>query len=295
MIRQLKRDLVTEFIKFVSQLSGFTPKNTPSPFFIIGCGRSGNTLLRKLIIENTNAVIPAETYVIPDIVKYYFISSKQKRLQNIKKIITEHPEARTLGIEENSDIFNTLRGDSDIYSILEFFYKYIASIDNITLVGDKTPLNTLFVERIQLIYPNAKFIYMHRNPLSVVSSYLDSGIYKNIDQATERWVDSITQLKKIKDKNPNSVLEIDYEDLVYDPAVQINRIIKFIGLKSESKPVKKLGDVEIHPHHENVKKAITIGNIEKYKQKLDKKQIKKIEGLLGRNFYCKSLYVEKYR
>jgi hypothetical protein len=43
---------------FASQLPGY------SPFFIIGSGRSGNTLLRKLLMENSRVVIPPE---IPDL------------------------------------------------------------------------------------------------------------------------------------------------------------------------------------------------------------------------------------
>lgn len=42
-----------------------------NPFFIIGSGRSGNTLLRRIIVQSPGIHIPPETYVLLSLVKLF--------------------------------------------------------------------------------------------------------------------------------------------------------------------------------------------------------------------------------
>ncbi|HEX6923051.1 MAG TPA: sulfotransferase, partial [Bacillales bacterium] len=41
------------------------------PFFIIGSGRSGNTLLRTILFQNPDIVIPPESYVLGKAIRRY--------------------------------------------------------------------------------------------------------------------------------------------------------------------------------------------------------------------------------
>lgn len=41
------------------------------PFFIIGSGRSGNTLLRRILTKKNGIVIPPETYVLGKVIRLH--------------------------------------------------------------------------------------------------------------------------------------------------------------------------------------------------------------------------------
>ena len=56
-----------------------------TPFFIIGSGRSGNTLLRTILTGNSDLSIPPESYRLPFAIKRFHIHNNR----DWKEIVTE--------------------------------------------------------------------------------------------------------------------------------------------------------------------------------------------------------------
>jgi len=101
---------------------------------------------------------------------------------------------------------------------------------------DKTPRYYWILNEIHELFPDAKYIYLTRNPINVFSSTMTSWgnntlknyfyCYEDLNIAYKK----ISESFKINHEN-NNVLHIKYEDLITDTNKTIKQISKFLLLK----------------------------------------------------------------
>src|SRR5690606_31966252 len=161
------------------------------PFFIIGSGRSGNTLLRSMLVASNQLSIPPESYVWPRIIRrfsaYSFLpwdilsSMIVGEFESYKEYMTwdvnlypAHQKARKLRKKDQS-LSNVINSIYQTYNIAK-------SQEGIRW-GDKTPINTIYINKILKVFPNAQYIHIERDPLDVVCSYVKAGLYSNYEEA----------------------------------------------------------------------------------------------------------------
>ncbi|MFZ4451733.1 sulfotransferase family protein [Salibacterium aidingense] len=273
-----------------------------TPFFIVGSGRSGNTLLRSMLIgERENGiVIPPESYVLGNVVKKYH---KMARVNNIKwedlcavvtSTFTNHQEFKLWGLDDRDIEKSLLEIPRDHRSldqmIIRIYKLYGESLGIDTKMwGDKTPLNVFNLNVINKTFPEAKFIHLIRDGRDVASSYVKSGLYSDITEACERWNQSLHHVNKFsKYKSSNKIMDIKYEDLIYHPEDELKRICDFLNISFSDSMLNRdtqinLGDVEGLSHHENVKNPINSSSIGKWKKDLDSSDQQKVNDLCYQN------------
>lgn len=275
------------------------------PFFIVGSGRSGNTLLRKLLNNHSTISIPPETYVLGRVIKRYRQQRTMRWSDLVEYVFSTfefHPEFETFDISLRP-LVQELKAVSienrNLAFMLNSFYVYYAKQIGVDCKqwGDKTPLNTFSLERIHSVFPDAKFVHIVRDGCDVVSSYINAGIYQKIEDAAKRWDVSVKLVEKFKKKHGGLVLTIRYEDLVTEPKSILINICHFIGvdfefqmLEEKKDSVKKLGDVEMRAHHASVLKPINTSSIGKGRSLLSVDQKEKIQKIIG--YQLKSLGYE---
>lgn len=105
---------------------------------------------------------------------------------------------------------------------------------------DKMPMNFFYIGVIHLLFPKAKIIYCHRNPIATCLSCYQilfgtgnlqysydltelGQAYRIHEQLMEHW-------RKVL---PKSILEVKYEQLVENPETEIKRVLEFCGLEFE--------------------------------------------------------------
>lgn len=268
------------------------------PFFIIGSGRSGNTLVRRILNEHSELYIPPETYVMGESIRLY------KRYRNIGwahlvKLIYGtyefHPEFNTFHMGNLSSLYFQVsayrKEERSLSNIFHSFYEHYKTTHGLTgkRWGDKTPLNTLYVNEIFQVFPDAKFIHIIRNPYDAIHSYVKSGIYKNYSDAAQRWKKSVEIASAFGKKNPGSYYEIEYEQLVENPELHIKNVCEFLAIAYEenmlnmSERSDNLGDVDTLEHHANVLKPISKDNIGKGVRSLSKEDILIINEVLEKS------------
>lgn len=84
---------------------------SPRPFFIIGSGRSGSTLLRRILCANPELHIPPETYVLGPAISLWEATEGDAwpvRVGRILDLFERHPEFETFGT--SLDALNTSPG-----------------------------------------------------------------------------------------------------------------------------------------------------------------------------------------
>lgn len=156
------------------------------PIFIMGLHRSGTSILYKMLNETGKLNSLTAYHILNyDMLLYNYVNGledkKKDELNNLFKSKgitnrkTDYMEVTSDYVHEYVYIFSERNYPSKItHKNKELFdnickkLSYISGNDNPILL--KNPYdypNFLFIKKI---YPNAKFIFIHRNPLSVISS-----------------------------------------------------------------------------------------------------------------------------
>jgi hypothetical protein len=185
----------------------------PTPIFIFGMPRSGTTLIEQILSMHH------EVYAAGELIEFYDILKQ------------EVPDPTDLSVAAPHQIRNTAVRYAEILRRLNNTARYVT---------DKMPYNFLRIGFIAACFPNAKMIHCRREPrdicLSCYERYFLQGqeytynlielaqFYKSYNKLSCFWS------SMIGDRN---LLEISYEDLVRDPAVEIDRMLAFVDLKMQ--------------------------------------------------------------
>jgi len=208
----------------------------PIPF-VVGVPRSGTTLLRMMLDEHPDLAIPAETHFMPELLRKWREwrddgVSEDERCQRVIGFLD--------GFHRRQDWPVT---DDEIAAALK--HRPITPGEAISAVhvayarkvgkprwGDKTPQYLRRMQLLQRAIPNARFIHLIRDGRDVGVSV--TGLSWGADtteEAAEQWVRQITQAReRAATLQPDTYLEVRYEDLVSDPEPTLSRIAEFIEL-----------------------------------------------------------------
>lgn len=291
----LKLNLVVRFLFSRKKLT--TSHDFEEPFFIIGYGRSGNTLLRSMLISGEEVSIPPESYVLPRLIKLH---KKYNFLpwSDLTSIIVgefeAYPEFFTWEIDlinAKKNIRNLPTSKQTLSHIINEIYKdyTIQKHNKYFKWGDKTPVNLRFIDKLLKVYPNAKFIYIKRNPKDAISSALNSNIYKDLNQALYFYEICHKKINFLrKHTSVNQIIEVNYEDLVSKPIVNLQHVCDFLNISYSEKMLEfwnkknELGDVNVHEHHNNIGNPLNTKSIGKWKKFLTENQVIKIDKRLNK-------------
>ena len=244
--------------------------------FIVGSGRSGNTLLRKILMEKFSLYIPPETYILGDVISTDILIngfSWKQRVDFLLSRLQFHPEFETFQLN-NLNEFSTIakKWDSCDQSIGKLYlelYRWLGNKKDIKfeVVGDKTPFNTMSLGLIKRVWPNAKYIFLERDPYDVCSSYVKARIYETVREAATRWLTSkVAWSNHKKGLKSQNYIEVTYEYLVSNPEIFLDNVYSKFDFKLRDEKlniVRDLGDVNLREHHSNVNNPISRDSIAK--------------------------------
>jgi c-di-AMP phosphodiesterase-like protein len=140
-----------------------------------------------------------------------------------------------------------------------------ASDDKHIYFLDKTPRYHLIIPEIAETFPEAKFIFLFRHPLSIYSSVLrtwnknrffNHGHYVDLYEGPDNLLKGYNILKE-------KSLKINYEDLVIDLEKQVNSISKYLNLKSEEFNIEEYNSKDLKGRmgdQKGIKKYSSVSN-----------------------------------
>ena len=191
-----------------------------NPIFIVGMPRSGTTLVEQIISSHSDVSGLGETNFLNSLINRIFFNKKNDKCEYVLNG-TDHNKLNTI-YKEYFDIISYFENKEKCFT-------------------DKSLLNFQWIGFIKIIFPNAKVINCSRDPKNNCLS-----IYKNLFDHEGAWCydkNELTQYYKLysdlmafwKDKIPNFVYDIKYENLIKDPVNQIKSLIKKSNLSWDEK------------------------------------------------------------
>lgn len=253
------------------------------PLFVIGSGRSGNTLVRRVLLASEQIYIPPETYVLGDIIESWtrsFSLPWRQRVWLFCAFFERHPHFHTFGID-NLNTFATeaiALPDQNLRALIEAYFRFLAREAGSGAVrwGDKTPWNTNHLAAIGRIFPQARYLWLVRDGRDVALSYVEAGLYNDLSSAAARWVDANRACARFTRWAPHTRL-VRYEDIVADPESEFAGIFAWAGLDFapemlETRPMR-MGDVEALSHHAAVANKISAVSVGKWKSGISEAEL----------------------
>ena len=271
------------------------------PFFILGSGRNGSTLLNRILNEHPDLFLPSEQYFLgPSIIRFgllNYLSWNQLVDTLLSKITSEASHTWDIDLGDTKNQLIDLE-DRDLQSIVDILYKtYSEQLGETKIWGDTTPLNTFYTKQLFSVFPKARYLFLIRDGRDVAASYKKGGEafdeFQEVSESTSRWIHSIKCLDWLSKKAEVQIIK--YEDLVTEPDQLLESICDFLNIDQLPKGWRSYTDhvpsTEFYQpkHHQNIKKAPNQASIGKWEEALDDQEknyvLRKMKPYLSRFGY----------
>lgn len=227
--------------------------------FIVGAPRSGTTLLREILNRHSKIAICPETHYFTHFKKHLFFETilKPKKLNHLRVIDFWYNF-----INDNSNIIEKIVNRLDIKNIIDSLDNYSWFLDsqinnkeilenlppigkdyqrvfkgwlrlygkqhNRPIVGEKTPIHVLYMEEIQKIFEDARFVHIIRNPYSTVASLKKMPwAEKDLKKLTKLWL----KCTYIDTVNIKKYHRIKFESLLNNPKLYLKKLCNFLDIE----------------------------------------------------------------
>ncbi len=222
---QARSDLRQSILRFGR---GLDPANShfanfAAPLVLVGAARGGTTLLANLVGAHPRVTIYHERF--------------------------------TIGKDSYRDTFEATHGTDDLARAFICYLPHALKQANarwgIKICTYHWARDDY--DRFLHTFPRAQIIFVVRDGRDVVLSMLKrSQLFKTPEQCATRWLESVEVFEYLRDRAPQQLLWFRYEELVADPARQVQAICQFIGEEFhpemlDPKTWPRVGSYEIAP------------------------------------------------
>lgn len=229
--------------------------SSSAPFFIVGCGRSGTTLLRLILSGHSRIHILPETWFVEPLVRQLPLTEPltSAQVQSAIAIVTGHyrwPDM-DIGAEDFKAWAMTLDAPR-LVDLVNLVYRHHLEKSGKARFGDKTPPYIGIVPELAVLYPDAKFIHLIRDGRDVAISFIEADFEDRCyDGERFEWLRAIHKGLAYRDLPlSRHLLEVRYEDLVLNLESTIRGICDFLGETFEPAMLDWQPNVNMVPERE---------------------------------------------
>ena len=225
----------------------FTPA-TPgdlSRVFLVGCPRSGTTLLQALLGAHKDIASFPESHV--------FLKGHRLRARLAPGLVARRHLDRFAREVQAGPLYKrrmlSLRQQT-------YHFDLINLLDELTckrqkrLWIEKTPNHVLSIPEIRKLVPSSRFIHLIRDGRAVVASLYEVtrthsslwGKPYTIERCIAEWNRAVAASSVALDTADDGIV-IDYKTLTTDPGLEVRRVCKFLALSYEPEMLKEYSGV----------------------------------------------------
>lgn len=190
--------------------------------FVGGLMKSGTSLVRVLICQNSSIFGGPETHWFDTTFSYDPSSGSQKRLALFQKFF-----------ELNDAVLKTVLGEEPMHGLplLEVLMNYLAKRDGSENWAEKTPANIEHVDEILSFSPNTKFVFVDRDPCDTYASWKTNS-KGSLPEFLEQRQKFKCFLRAYRDHS--RVAKVAYEDVVSSPQPTVDNLMQSLGMPPHS-------------------------------------------------------------
>lgn len=211
---------------------------------ICGIPRSGTSLTRGLIGSHPAFAVPRREMAWW-VTLYPRYRRRARSWQRFLNDLLDAETTQTLELDREAveRRLRTLASGSHIRAFALLLSAY-AQKRNRHRWGEKTPLAEVYAHDVLTTLPNVKVIHLMRDPRDVFASYLHAPFLKSagglrssasvflrghLAWTMRNWLTSVHLARANAARHPKRYYVLRYEDLVGDPALELERVCTFLG------------------------------------------------------------------
>lgn len=198
--------------------------------FVVGCERSGTTLLRAMLDSHSEMAVPPESYfLIP-------LMNEPYSKEGFVALLSEHRRfvRWDLPIEAVDQALKDAEAE-DLATAVRVLYRTYARSRGKARWGDKSPGYVRHIRALAGLLSEAHFVHIIRDGRDVALSWLDAPFGpESVSEAAQRWRKDVRVGRRAGRKHAaGRYMEVRYEHLVSHPEEVLQRICGFAGLAFE--------------------------------------------------------------
>ena len=210
--------------------------------FVVGCPRSGTTLLRRMLDSHPLLAVSNDPHFIHYVVARFGQTANGRMNPAIVDSLLAYRAFGRLGLGE-SEVRDAAASSPSFPEFVSRLYSSYALREAKAVAGEKTPRYVRFLPLLDSFFPWAKFVHIVRDGRDVALSTLD---WAKPDRGPGRfrlwqsepvvtcalsWRWHVTTGKRDgRLFGPARYLEVRYEDLVAEPEATLHSIASFLEL-----------------------------------------------------------------
>lgn len=247
-----------------------TPTSASEYLFMVGCARTGSTLLQHVLNRSPEICLAPETHFMKRSRKLGLASrlasaDSPARLRELaERLYAVDPEStrggwawlrRNVPVETFVDLLGqTDRSERALFDlVMRLYADWTKPGTSPRILGEKTPGHIRHVPQLLEWFPNARILHTFRDPRAIYVSELRRrrqgrwGLKARLPHAAGRLVDPLltpmqmahtsirwTQAARLDHRYERELgdryLRVRFEDLVAEPDEQLRRIAHFVGI-----------------------------------------------------------------
>ncbi len=206
------QQLTELYSKKINNYNQNTQTNGANLIFMIGFPRSGTTLLETSLDKHQKIQVLEETKEIANVFNHLCNNNPQNYSRKIQSM-----------------------GSEDFNGYAKAYYKRIKQYIQWNEKGfiiDKMPMNTVYIDLISRLFPQAKIIFSARHCYDVcLSNFFQKDIHLyNMDEVFSTYDSVLSIWKLAKDHINLDLTTCYYENLINNKQAEIQNLLNFIGL-----------------------------------------------------------------
>lgn len=202
------------------------------PVFVVGLGRSGTTLTARILDRHSRISVCGESHFLR--LTAHRRGSSTLSADEAREILDGLP-MRWTGADPEDVLAEFRSTDHSLRSLFDSIMRARMLHHGKTRYGEKTPSHFWYLDRLFDWYPDAKLVYLVRDPRRVHASFVRSRFAPRL-HAAERWVVprglywnyGARELRRISRERPGQVFALRFEDLIEDPEARIRALCAFL-------------------------------------------------------------------
>ncbi|HLU75738.1 MAG TPA: sulfotransferase [Nonomuraea sp.] len=263
------------------------------PVFVIGCPRSGTTMLQLMLHSHPRlAVAPETKFVLP---AYYRrrvfgdLREATRRRALAEWIASDRStKFRELKLDKTDFVREVMEGPGSLGSVLGTAFRMYAERFGKPRWGDKRPSYIKHTDLLLRLFPDAQFIHLIRDGRDCVASLKEMPWYTASSfHAVATWAEAMDAGDRLRRTLPeDTYFELRYEDLTDDPETELKKLCVFLDEDFSPAMVSPVeaASMAVPAHkvwHSNTHREVTRSRVGSWANRLDSWEISLCEHIFG--------------
>ena len=265
-----------------------------APFFVVGSGRCGSTLLRMMLASHSRLSIPPETWFLVPLVRQFSIDRplNAEEIEGAVAVITGHyrwPDMKIDAQKFRHAVSQLMR--PHVRDLAEVVYRWHMQAEGKARWGDKTPIYIEILPELARMFPGSRFIHLVRDGRDVAKSFKATGWDTGgrwLHDNTREWMKAVRcHWRWMSSEFRERILLVRYEDLVINTEATLRQICKFIDEEFEPQMLtwQERVDEQVpereQVRHTKLKSRIDAEGVARWRKEMSAREVFIAEAFMG--------------